>query len=113
MSDIVLAGGLVATPQGIFSAEVRLNEAGIVAVGPGLDRDGATVVDCAGCWVGPGLVDPHVHLREPGQEWKEDIESGSRAAAAGGFTAVVAMPNTDPPIDAGHLARFVAERGRP
>jgi dihydroorotase len=112
MSDIVLAGGLVATPQGVFSAEVRLNEAGIVAVGPGLDRDGATVVDCAGCWVGPGLVDPHVHLREPGQEWKEDIESGSRAAAAGGFTAVVAMPNTDPPIDAGHLARFVAERGR-
>jgi dihydroorotase len=62
--------------------------------------------------VGPGLVDPHVHLREPGQEWKEDVESGSRAAAAGGFTAVVAMPNTDPPTDAGHLARFVAERGR-
>ena len=62
--------------------------------------------------MGPGLVDPHVHLREPGQEWKEDIESGSQAAAAGGFTAVVAMPNTDPPIDAGHLARFVAERGR-
>ena len=61
--------------------------------------------------MGPGLVDPHVHLREPGQEWKEDIESGSRAAAAGGFTAVVAMPNTDPPIDAGHLARFVLGAG--
>ena len=112
MPDIVLAGGLVATPQGMIPAEVRLGEAGILAVGPGLDRSGAEVVDCTGCWVGPGLVDPHVHLREPGQEWKEDIESGSRAAAAGGFTAVVAMPNTDPPVDAGHLARFVAERGR-
>ena len=112
MGDIVLAGGLVATPSGMAVADVRLAEAGILAVGPGLDREGAAVVDCSGCWVGPGLIDPHVHLREPGQEWKEDIESGSRAAAAGGFTAVVAMPNTDPPIDAGHLARFVAERGR-
>ena len=69
-------------------------------------------VDVSGCWVGPGLVDLHTHLREPGQEWKEDIASGSAAAAAGGFTALVAMPNTDPPIDAGHLARYVAERGR-
>jgi dihydroorotase len=112
MSDIVLAGGLVATEEGMVAADVRLNEARILAIGPGLDRDGAIVADCAGCWVGPGLVDPHVHLREPGQEWKEDVESGSRAAAAGGFTAVVAMPNTDPPTDAGHLARFVAERGR-
>jgi dihydroorotase len=112
MPDIVLAGGLVATPEGMIPADVRLSEAGILEVGAGLDRGGGVVVDCAGCWVGPGLVDPHVHLREPGQEWKEDIESGSRAAAAGGFTAVVAMPNTDPPVDAGHLARFVAERGR-
>ena len=112
MPDIVLAGGLVATAAGAATADVRLSEKGILAVGPGLDRAGAEVVDCSGCWVGPGLVDPHVHLREPGQEWKEDVESGSRAAAAGGFTAVVAMPNTDPAIDAGHLARFVAERGR-
>jgi len=112
MPEILLAGGLVATPQGMVPADVRL-EGGVVAeVGPGLARGGAELVDCAGCWVGPGLVDSHVHLREPGQEWKEDIESGSRAAAAGGFAAVVAMPNTDPPIDAGHLARFVADRGR-
>jgi dihydroorotase len=112
MTDILLAGGLVATPQGMVAADVRLAGEVVAEVGPGLSRDGAEVVDCTGCWVGPGLVDPHVHLREPGQEWKEDIESGSRAAAAGGFTAVVAMPNTDPPIDAGHLARFVADRGR-
>ncbi|HUU62016.1 MAG TPA: dihydroorotase [Acidimicrobiia bacterium] len=112
MAEILLVGGLVATPQGAVAADVRLAGEIVAEVGPGLDRDCAEVVDCTGCWVGPGLVDPHVHLREPGQEWKEDIESGSQAAVAGGFTAVVAMPNTDPPIDAGHLARFVAERGR-
>lgn len=112
MGEILLTGGSVATPAGAVAADVRLAGETVAEVGPGLDRDGADVVDCTGCWVGPGLVDPHTHLREPGQEWKEDIESGSRAAAAGGFTAVVAMPNTDPPIDAGHLARFVAERGR-
>jgi len=112
MAEILLAGGLVATPRGAVAADVRLAGETVAEVGPGLDPNGADVVDCTGCWVGPGLVDPHVHLREPGQEWKEDIESGSQAAAAGGFTAVVAMPNTDPPIDAGHLARFVAERGR-
>jgi dihydroorotase len=112
MPEIVLTGGLVATPQGMVAADVRIAGETVTAVGPGLDAAGAEVVDCSGCWVGPGLVDPHVHLREPGQEWKEDVESGSRAAASGGFTAVVAMPNTDPAIDAGHLARFVADRGR-
>lgn len=112
MAEILLAGGLVATPHGMAEADVRLAGEVVAEVGPGLAPGGAEVIDCSGCWVGPGLVDPHVHLREPGQEWKEDVESGSRAAAAGGFTAVVAMPNTDPPLDAGHLARFVADRGR-
>jgi dihydroorotase len=112
MAEILLAGGLVATPQGMVAADVRLEGEVVAEVGAGLSPGDAEVVDCAGCWVGPGLVDPHAHLREPGQEWKEDIESGSRAAAAGGFTAVIAMPNTDPPIDSGHLARFVVDRGR-
>jgi dihydroorotase len=58
----------------------------------------------------PGFFDPHVHLRSPGQEYKEDIESGTRAAAAGGFAAVIAMPNTDPPIDSPELLRTVRER---
>jgi len=75
-------------------------------------RAGARVLNLSGLVLGPGLVDLHVHLREPGQEWKEDIASGSRAAAAGGYTAVVAMPNTDPPLDAGYQARYIADRGR-
>jgi dihydroorotase len=82
----------------------------VTAVESGIESEDA--IDVAGCWVGPGLVDLHAHLRQPGLEWKEDIASGSAAAAAGGFTALVAMPNTDPPIDSGHLARYVEERGR-
>ncbi len=109
--DLTLRGGLVLTPEGMADADVRIRDGVVVEVGPDLDVSG-DVLDCSGCWVGPGLVDPHSHLREPGQEWKEDVASGSRAAAVGGYTAVVAMPNTDPPIDGGHLARFVTEQGR-
>lgn len=113
MSGILLAGGAVLTPQGQVRADVRIEGDRVVAVGPSLEAShGDTVIDISGLVVGPGLVDLHAHLREPGQEWKEDIASGSRAAAAGGFTAVVAMPNTDPPTDAGHLARYITDRGR-
>ena len=66
--------------------------------------------DLAGCWVFPGLVDPHVHLRTPGFEYKEDLASGSLAAAAGGYVAVVAMANTDPVVDAGPLASWILEQ---
>jgi len=71
-----------------------------------------TVIDCRGRWVLPGLVDLHVHLREPGEEGKETIASGARAAAAGGITTVIAMPNTRPVCDSAAVARFVAGRGR-
>jgi dihydroorotase len=70
------------------------------------------VLDCRGRWVLPGLVDLHVHLREPGEEGKETIATGARAAAAGGVTTVVAMPNTKPVCDSAAVARFVAARGR-
>jgi len=70
------------------------------------------VIDCRGRWVLPGLVDLHVHLREPGEEGKETIATGARAAAAGGVTTVIAMPNTKPVCDSAALARFVAARGR-
>jgi len=112
---IVIRGGSVLTPDGVVVADVVVDGEEVIAVdeAPAQPRQSpsAQVLDASGCWVGPGLVDLHTHLREPGQEWKEDIASGSRAAAAGGFTAVVAMPNTVPAIDEGHRARFVAERG--
>ena len=70
------------------------------------------VVDCRGLWILPGLVDLHVHLREPGDEGKETIATGARAAAAGGVTTVVAMPNTKPVCDSASVARFVQARAR-
>ena len=68
---------------------------------------GASVIDCTGKILLPGLFDMHVHLREPGREDEETIATGARAAVRGGFTGIVAMPNTDPPIDTGGLVRFV------
>ncbi len=70
------------------------------------------VLDCSGCIVAPGLVDLHTHLRQPGREEAETVETGSRAAALGGFTAVVAMPNTEPPLDSAGTVREVLELGR-
>ncbi len=110
MSRIVLKNGSVIGPDGATTADVAIEGSAIVEIGPNLG--GGTEIECGGAWVGPGLVDIHVHLREPGQEWKEDVATGSAAAAAGGFTAVVAMPNTEPATDSGHVARHVLERGK-
>lgn len=72
----------------------------------------AEVHDVSGKWIVPGLVDMHVHLREPGQEYKETIASGTMAAVAGGFTGVACMPNTTPPNDTASVTRFVIEKAR-
>ena len=82
----------------------------MAAVGEGLDAPpGALVLDAGGCVVAPGLVDLHTHLREPGREEAETIETGTRAAALGGYTAVVAMPNTEPALDSAEAVRNVHE----
>ena len=110
MHDLVIRNGQVLTDDGIVDVDVAIDDGIVTAVG-GEIGEAAGEIDASGSWVGPGFVDIHTHLREPGQEWKEDVASGSAAAAAGGYTSIVAMPNTDPAIDAGHLARFVIERG--
>jgi dihydroorotase len=74
--------------------------------------DGAAIIDCTGLWIVPGLIDPHVHLRDPGFPEKETIASGLRAAAAGGFTAVAAMANTSPVNDTPEIARYMLDRAR-
>jgi dihydroorotase len=114
MRPVLIRGGRVVDPsQGIDGVMDVLLADGLVArVGENLDApEGAETVDAAGLIVAPGLVDVHVHLREPGQEHKETIRSGARAAAAGGFTTVVAMPNTDPPIDNPASVGFVLAEG--
>jgi dihydroorotase len=81
----------------------------LTAPGAAVVPEGAEVVDGAGCHLLPAFVDPHVHLRVPGQEHKEDLETGTRAAAAGGFCAVVAMPNTDPVVDSAPVLRALRD----
>ncbi len=82
----------------------------IAAVASNLEAGDATVLDMSGKYLVPGLVDMHVHLREPGYEHKEDIESGTRAAAKGGFTGVCSMPNTDPVADNGSVIEYAKAR---
>lgn len=112
---LLLRGGRVVDPSQGFDgvSDVLLLEGRVEARGKGLSTpDGARVVECGGLVVTPGLVDVHVHLREPGGEHKETIASGARAAAAGGFTTVCAMPNTDPPIDDPATVGFVLTEGQ-
>ncbi len=107
---IVLRGGTIPTALGLRRADVLLGGGTIHAIDERLDGD--EVIDCTGCLIGPAFVDVHVHFREPGQTWKEDVESGSRAAAAGGFGAVVPMANTDPATDSPQLVTAMHDRGR-
>jgi dihydroorotase len=106
---IVIKGGTVVDQSGSRVADVAIRDGVIVEVGPDLAVDGATVLDAQGCVVAPGLVDIHVHLREPGKEESETIQSGTRAAALGGCTAIVAMPNTNPVIDSVGVVRQVQQ----
>jgi dihydroorotase len=106
---IVIRGGRVLDSTGERTADVLLDGPVVVAVGEHLDDDRRvdTVLDAAGCIVCPGFVDLHAHLREPGHEEAETIETGARAAALGGYTAIVAMPNTDPAQDSVSVVEFV------
>lgn len=106
---LVIKNGSVYADGKVIAADVKI-EGGVIKE-IGRDLKGDQEIDASGCWVGPGLVDIHVHFREPGQEWKEDISTGMAAAAAGGFTTVAMMPNTDPPIDCGVVARQVMRNG--
>jgi dihydroorotase len=98
---ILLSNARVVDPAGDRDEHVDVLIEGerIAEVGSGLDATGAEILDCDGLVLAPGLVDLHTHLREPGREDKETVESGSRAAAAGGFTAVSPMANTEPVAD--------------
>jgi dihydroorotase len=113
--DLCLRGGRVIDPARNLDAEGDLLiENGVIGrFGAGLAAGVAKstrVLDVRGCWVVPGLIDLHTHLREPGQEYKEDIATGTRAAAAGGFTAVCSMPNTVPPNDTRAVTELILKR---
>ena len=94
-------------------ADLLVREGEVAEIGDALEApEGAEVVEAAGLHAFPAFVDPHVHLRTPGREDEEDLDSGSRAAAAGGFCAILAMPNTDPVVDSAPVLRSLRERAR-
>jgi len=109
---LLLRGGRVIDPSRGFdqTADVLLQDGKIAAVGPGLSAADAEVRDVRGHVVAPGLVDIHVHVREPGNEDEETVATAARAAAAGGFTAVCAMPNTDPVTDNQAAVGFIVRQ---
>lgn len=113
---LVIAGGTIVDAGGERSGDVIIGADGfIAAVGENIAGDAGAAdrtLDARGCIVAPGFVDLHTHLRQPGGEQAETVESGSRAAVLGGFCAVVAMPNTNPPIDSAAVVREVQELGR-
>ncbi len=108
--SIVIRGGRVVDETGSRDADVVIVDGAIAAVGTDLSAD--RELDAAGCIVSPGFVDLHSHLREPGKEEAETVETGARGAALGGYTAILAMPNTTPAIDSAAVVRQVLELGR-
>lgn len=109
---LLVKGGKVIDPANGLAgnADILIENGKIAAVGAKLPKDGAEVIDAANKLVLPGLIDMHVHLREPGLEAKETIASGTRAAAMGGFTSVACMPNTKPIVDNQALVEFIKSR---
>lgn len=112
MSGVLIRGGRILDPTSgrdepgsLLAADGRIQ-----AVGPDLDAQGAEIIDAAGAWIAPGFFDMHCHLREPGQEYKEDIGSGGRSAVAGGFTAVACMANTHPVNDDPAMTDYILDR---
>jgi dihydroorotase len=112
--QILIRNGRVIDPASNTDriADVLIVDGRIAGVAPNLSSPGAEAFDAAGMIVAPGFIDMHVHLREPGFEHAETIESGSRAAAAGGFTSICAMPNTKPVNDSATVTGYIVERAR-
>ena len=113
--DLLLKGGtLLDLETGTRRrADVLIRDGIIARVAEALDADDVPAYDCTDRLIAPGWMDMHVHFREPGYEHKETIETGARAAAAGGFTTVACMPNTDPPIHTRDVVEFILERAEP
>lgn len=111
---IILKNGRILDPSQELDVigNVIIEDEVVVEVGSDVEveEDADEIIDCTGLWITPGLVDMHVHLREPGEEQKETIATATQAAAAGGFTTVCCMPNTNPPLDNAALIDFILDR---
>ena len=114
MKGLLIKNGRVIDPasQTDRIADLMITDGRVAGIGADLSASGAEVFDATGMIVAPGFIDIHVHLREPGFEHAENIESGSRSAAAGGFTSVCCMPNTKPVNDSALVTSYIVERAR-
>ncbi len=114
MKKLLLKNGTVVSSQGKYKADVLVEGEKIAKVATKISVAGAKVMDCKGKFVIPGVIDAHVHLREPGTTSKEDFETGSKAALNGGVTTVLDMPNNNPPIDTAErlAAKYKLAKGR-
>src|ERR1700748_1870879 len=114
MSRLVIKNGRLVDPaQNVdHVADIAIEDGVIREIGLNIDAAGSEEFDASGMVVAPGFIDMHVHLREPGFEHAENIESGSRAAAAGGFTSICCMPNTKPVNDSVTVTSYIVERAR-
>ena len=112
--SLLIQGGRVIDPASQFDAvaDVLIRDGKVEAVGRALKADGVAVLNATGSIVAPGFIDMHVHLREPGIEHAETIETGARAAAAGGFTTICCMPNTSPVNDSATVTSYIIQRAR-
>ena len=114
MSDLLIKNGHMIDPANQVDGpmDIYVEKGVVVKVGKKLAPSAKKIIDAKGMWVTPGLVDMHVHLREPGYEYKESIKSGGEAAAAGGFTSVVCMANTNPVNDCASVTEYIMEKAR-
>ena len=114
MASLLIKNGRVIDPASGLdkTADVLIEDGMIAAVAPELSSSRAELFDASGLVVAPGFIDMHVHLREPGLEHAETVETGSRAAAAGGFTSICCMPNTNPVNDSATVTSYIVDRAR-
>ena len=112
MSKLLIKGGTAVLPEGEKVCDILVDGDKIVRIAGNVEDKAAKVIDAKGLHVFPGLIDMHVHLREPGFEYKEDIASGSAAAVRGGFTQVCCMPNTQPVCDNAAVVGYIIARAK-
>lgn len=115
MSRLLIRNGRVIDPASdtdapVGQVECLIEDGRVVEIGAALEREGAEELDAEGAWVVPGLIDVHAHLREPGEEYKEDLSTGGTAAVAGGFTQVACMANTSPVNDDPSVTKYILDR---
>ena len=112
MKTLIKNGTLIDPASGESKNDVLIENNKVIKIAPGISETKCNIFDASGLYVCPGFVDIHVHLREPGYEAMETIETGTRAALKGGFTTVACMPNTNPPVDNEGIVSLIKLRAR-